>query len=89
MSEIKLRDDVYFKKVNDEKILVIDLESNDDEMFEITGVAMKVFEGIEAGEKIESISDKIKSDFPDVDPAQIDKDITNFVDDLKKFNVTA
>lgn len=87
MEKLKFRDDIYFKKVSDEKILVIDLESNDDEMFEVTGVAMKVFEGIEAGNDLASISSELKSTFPDVDAATIDQDISNFVNDLKKFNV--
>ena len=57
---MKMKESIYFKRVDDSKILVIDFDSASDVIYEITGVAMKVFEKIEDGEELTAVRQSIK-----------------------------
>jgi len=85
---MKMKESIYFKRVDDSKILVIDFESDSDVIYEITGVAMKVFEAIEKGDDVATVKKNIKDEYKSVDSAVIDKDIDDFLAKLEELKVS-
>ena len=84
--KITLKDEAISKEDENKDIVVVNILKEDDTYFKVTGVAKDVFSKISEGTEYKEIINNIMDKY-DASEEQVKKDVDQFIDDLKKFDL--
>lgn len=82
---LTISDDIIWKEFKD-KITIINIEQENDTLYEVKGVAINVFLGITEKKDIETIIKDILSTYK-IAEKQVRSDIDNFLRDLSRLKI--
>ena len=82
---LTISDDIIWKEFND-KITIINIEQENDTLYEVRGVAINVFLGITEKKDLEAIIKDILSSYK-ITEKQVREDIDNFLSDLTRLKI--